>query len=137
MMDKTSRTKFAISCCLLAVAGVMVYRFIRDNRGAAEKAFFYDVSQKRLFTAARTAVPPIRGVDGPEEDAFRAVVISTNATPEDKASWKIVYLERYSPELKQQMQSAQAGGAPPGMGRMMAPRFRAERIAVPPSIAPP
>jgi hypothetical protein len=44
-------------------------------------------------------------------------VISLNADPADKASRKIAYLEKYSPELKGQMETAQAGGTSPQMGR--------------------
>jgi hypothetical protein len=80
-------------------------------------AFFYDLSERRLFTAPRTSVPPIKGVNDDQEDAVRALVISTTGKPADKASWKIVYLEKYSPILKGQMEAAQQSGQSPSMGR--------------------
>lgn len=122
-MDKAAKTKLGVSCGLLAVAGVLLGRYFMDGR-SVEKAFFYDVSQKRLIMAPRKSVPPIRGVDGPEEDAYRAVVISTNGTPEDRSSWTIAYLEKYAPELKRQIEGAQASGGSPEMGRLLAQQYR-------------
>lgn len=107
----------------LALAGfaatAAVYWLIRSIAGGSHgnDTFFFDVSAGRLFTAPGGSVPPIRGVDGPEEDAFRAVVVSVSGNPADKASWRVAYLERYSPELKQQIEASQAGGPPSAMGR--------------------
>lgn len=100
-------------------AMVAVFLLIRSVTGGSpgHDAFFYDISAGRLFTAPRSSVPPIRGVDGPEEDAFRAVVVSINGNAADKSSWRVAYLERYSPELKRQIEVSQAGGPPPAMGR--------------------
>lgn len=102
---------------MLGMAVFLFARFLRDDGGVSEKAFFYDLSEKKLFTAARTLVPPIKGLNNADEDAVRAVVVSTTGKPEDKSSWKIAYLEKYSPELKQQMEAAQATGTSPQMGR--------------------
>lgn len=55
---------------------------------------------------------------------MRAVVISTNGTPEDKKSWTVAYLEKYSPELKQQMENAQKTGQSPALGRAGAQEHR-------------
>ena len=63
-------------------------------------------------------------IDDAKEDAVRAVVISTNGHPEDKSSWTIAYLEMYSPELKRQMEQAQATGDSPLMGRGLAQSHR-------------
>lgn len=108
---------------LLAGAGYLV---IRQFGGAApgEKAFFYDVSAQRIFAAPRNALPPIRGVDGPDEDAFRAMVISTNGKPSDRRSWHVAYLEKYSPELKTKMAAAHASDTGLAMGRMEAQGHR-------------
>jgi hypothetical protein len=95
-------------------------RFWRSDDGISDKAFFYDLSEGKLFTAGRTRVPPIQGVNDPEEDAVRAVVVSPTGRPEDKTSWKIAYLEKYSPELKQQMEEAQRTGGSPSMSRSQA-----------------
>jgi hypothetical protein len=111
----------------IALLGLAIFLWVRGWMGkqaAGEKAFFYDVSAARLFTDARTAVPPIPGIDGPEEDGFRAVVVSSNGRPEDRDSWHVAYLERFSPELKQQMESAQRSGEALEMGRVAAQAHR-------------
>lgn len=118
----TAKTVLVIS--LMSLAGWLGYRAFRETSGVSEQAFFYDLSQKKLFAASRTLVPPVRGVDGPEEDAVRAVVISTTGRPEDKGSRQIAYLEKYSPELKRQIEVAQAVGSSPPMGRAMAQEHR-------------
>lgn len=120
--SSTSKLLFAIA--LLAVAAPLGWRALRGDRGSSERAFFYDQSRQKLFAAPRTAVPPIRGLDDAEEDAVRAVVISRTGKPGDKSSWTIAYLERYSPELKRQMEVAQAHGTSPLMGRTEAQRHR-------------
>jgi hypothetical protein len=112
--------KIAAAIALLGFAGFLVMKFVRQGDGIAEKAFFYDLSEQKIFTAPRTAVPPIRGVNDSQEDGMRAVVISVTGNPADKASRKVAYLEKYSPELKRQMETAQATGASPQMGRIEA-----------------
>ena len=92
-------------------------RYARGQRISGDLAFFYDLSQQKLFTASRTNIPPIKGLDDAKEDAVRAVVVSTNGNPQDKASWRIAYLETYSPELKGQMEMARATGKPPALSR--------------------
>jgi len=105
--------KLALSVIAIAVAGFFLVRFFLSQRQPDEKAYFYDVSEAKLFVASRQAVPPIRGIDNAEEDGFRAVVISTNGNPADKRSLKIAYLEKYSPELKRQIEAMQGTNAPP------------------------
>lgn len=102
---------------LAAAAGIIL--LFRSIFGGARRdgVYFYDVSAGRLFVAPRGSISPIRGIDGPGEDAFRAVVITRTGDPEDRRFREIAYLERYSPELKQQMEAAQAGGPPPALGR--------------------
>jgi hypothetical protein len=106
-----------ILLALAALAGAGYLWFWRADHGGTDQAFFYDLSEKRLFAAPRTSVPPIRGLNGSEPDAVRAVVISTNGQPERKETWKIAYLEKYSPELKRQMEEAQRSGGSPALGR--------------------
>jgi len=98
---------FAIA--LLAGAGVLALRFFRDRRQTEELAFFYDLSEKKLFTAPRTVVPPIRGINDDTPDGMRAVVIATSGDPHDKTNRKIAYLEKYGPELKRQVEAMQSG----------------------------
>ncbi len=123
-MTRATAVKLLVIGVLLAVAGLQVWRWVRAERGVSEKAFFYDLSEQKLFAGPRDAVPPIRGVNDAQVDAVRAVVISTTANPQDKRSRQIAYLEMYSPELKQQMEAAQAAGTSPAMGRAVAQEHR-------------
>jgi hypothetical protein len=123
-MRPDALVKLVLALAMLALAAVILWRYGRGREGVAEQAFFYDLSRQKLFLGPRTAVPPIRGIDGPEEDGVRAVVISTNGKPEDKASRTIAYLEMYSPELKRQMEHAQRTGTSPEMGRGLAQAHR-------------
>lgn len=116
-VHRPTAIKLVLSLAMLGVAGFFFFRFWRDNDGISEKSFFYDISESKLFTASRTAVPPIKGLHGTELDAVRAVVISTTGNCDDKSSRKVAYLEMYSPELKSQMEAAQATGGSPQMGR--------------------
>ncbi len=109
---------------VLAVAAGLLLSFWRGRGGGSDRAYFYDLSEGRLFTAPRTAIPPIRGLNDDEADAVRAVVISTNGNPRDRRARTIAYLERYSPELKRQMEAAQATGTSPLMGREQAQAHR-------------
>jgi hypothetical protein len=124
-MSQSDRLKLAAVIAILALAGFLAVRFFRQDNGITEKAFFYDLSEQKLFTGPRSKVPPIKGIKGPEEDGVRAVVISTNGHATDKYTWRIAYLEKYSPEAKRQLERAQASGSPPELSRteILAHRF--------------
>lgn len=94
---------------LLTGAGFRFIRFFQESGSPEGRAYFYDLSEKKLFVASRTLVPPIRGVNDDELDGMRAVVVSPGGNPKDKASLKVAYLEKYSPELKQQLEAMQSG----------------------------
>jgi hypothetical protein len=105
--------KIAVAAVLLGLAGFGFTRFFSRDTGISEKTFFYDLSEKKLFAAPREALPPIRGLNGDEEDAVRAVVISRSGNPDDKSSRSIAYLEKYGPELKRSLEEVRAGKAEP------------------------
>jgi len=119
--------KLVFALGLLALAAVFLVRFAREQGRGADLAYFYDLSERRLFTAPRTAIPPIRGLNDAVEDAVRAVVISTNGNPRDRRGRTIAYLEKYSPELKRQMEAARQSGESPPMGRGLAAAHRLVR----------
>jgi hypothetical protein len=108
-MKKSNAIKVCLSVALLAGAGLLLFRFLSHGDGISEKTYFYDLSEKKLFAASREELPPIRGLNDAEEDAVRAIVISLNGDPNDKASRKIAYLEKYAPELKQHLQKMRQG----------------------------
>lgn len=117
-IDRMNRSSLPLALAAVAAVASVAVLYHTVGRGDRSRGvFFYDLSAKRLFVAPEGSVPPIRGVDGPEEDAYRAVVVSTSGNSADKGSWRVAYLERYSPELKQQIEAAQAGGPPPALGR--------------------
>lgn len=119
-MSSARSQKLRLAAALLGAAMAVGYVLttVWSRKAAGELGFFYDASAGRILTGPRDAPPPIRGVDGPDEDAFRAVVVSTTGKPSDRASWKVAYLEKFSPELREKMAVAQRSGEALAMGRM-------------------
>src|SRR5688572_3248447 len=97
--------KLILVAALLAIAAFQLFRFARSYIPTEELAYYYDVSEQKLFAAPRSLIPPIRGLNDETEDAFRALVISTTGDPSDETGRKIMYLEKFSPELKQQIEA--------------------------------
>jgi hypothetical protein len=112
-MNTAGALKLGLALALLGGAGFLTLRFLRQDDGIVETTFFYDLSEKKLFAAPREALPPIRGLDGDQEDAVRAVVIAPNGNPKDLAARKIAYLEKYAPEFKRQLEQVRSGAANP------------------------
>ncbi len=112
---------------LFAMAGWRVWTWMGSGAGVSEKAFFYDLSEKRLFVADRGLIPPITGVNDAVTDGVRAVVVSTNGHPEVRSTWVVAYLETNAPELKEQLEAAKAAGRPPEIGRAAAQGLRLVR----------
>jgi hypothetical protein len=113
-VNQKSAMMLVLAIALLAGAAFRFSVFLGARGQSDESAYFYDLSERRLFVAPRTRVPPIRGINNEEPDGMRAIVISTRGDPKDK---KIANLEKYAPELKQQfeaMQSGQESHAPSG-----------------------
>lgn len=119
-MSRTHLIQVSLIVAALSAAAFFSFRFWTQDSGVSDRAFFYDVSEKKLHTADRTLVPPIKGINNDEPDGMRAMVISTTGDPTDRSSWKIAYLEKYSLELKQQMEWAQSGGTSPQLSRAQA-----------------
>lgn len=114
----------AAAAALIGLAGGLFWRFLQENAGDSEKAYFYDLSEKKLFVADRSAIPPIRGINDAQADGVRAVVVATNGRAEDKAGRRIAYLETNSPELKQDLETARANSTVPAIARGAAQQFR-------------
>jgi hypothetical protein len=130
------KKQLIIALVLLVIATGLLWRFKKSSDSGTDLAFFYDESAKKLFTAPRTMIPPIKGTDGPQEDAYRAVVISRTGKADDKKTWEIAYIEKYSPELKAQMKAAQAAGGSPAMNRAEAQEHRFVRLLKDPTWFP-
>lgn len=100
----TPRLKLAAAALMFCLAGLFAFNFWRNHRELPPQIYFYDLSEKKLFAASQDAVPPIAGADGKEEDAVRAIVYSPSGNcAKDK---KIAYLEKYSPQLKAEFETA-------------------------------
>ena len=112
MINSRNIVTVLVATGLLGLAAYGFARFFSRNGGVSEKEFFYDLSEKKLFTASREALPPIRGLNDAQEDAVRAVVIS-RGNPDDKSTRTIAYLEKYEPELKKSIADVRAGKAEP------------------------
>ncbi len=123
-MDKRSFISLTVVIGLLALAGYFALQFFNQDSGVSEKAFFYDLSEQKLFVADRGMIPPIKGINDAAEDGVRAVVIAPSGDPKNKASRTIAYLEKYSPELKRDMEAARASNGSPVMGRSGAQEHR-------------
>ena len=132
-MAKQNLIKVVGSVLAIAIAAFFLVRHFTTGSGLSDEAFFYDLSEKKLFTAPRSAIPPIQGINGEEEDGVGAVVISTSGDPRDKKSRKIAYLEKYSPELKRDLEQAQRTGQAAQIGRAVAQRLRFVRSESDPS----
>jgi len=117
--------KLTVAIVVLGLAGWLVSRSVFRNRGASDQAFFYDLRQKKVFTAPRDSVPPIKCLQGGEEDGVRAILIATNGNPADLSARTIAYLEKYSPTLKAQFLKArkEAGSLEMGRTEAMGHRF--------------
>jgi hypothetical protein len=112
-MKSGNVVKIGLAIVLFGVAGFGFTRFFSGDDGISEKTFYYDLSEKKLFSASRELVPPIRGLNNSEEDAVRAVVISKNGNANDKSGRTIAYLEKFAPELRESIAKARAGKGEP------------------------
>lgn len=110
----------------LASAGVLVvatlvfaiarFRVVGQTGEEGAQIYFYDESAQRLYAVPRDTLPPDRGIGGPGDDGVRAIVVAPRATPNDKDSQRIAYLEKYTPELRRvlaEIQAARAAGRAP------------------------
>jgi hypothetical protein len=104
--------KLVLAIALLGLAAYQTVTFL--GRGPTEPmSYYYDLREEKLLTAPTSLIPPIPGIRGGEDDAVRAIVISVTGNPKDKSSHRIAYLEKFSPEMKRQLEAVQAGEAEP------------------------
>jgi hypothetical protein len=125
-MNRRAKKQLIAAMIMLTLAAAFFFNSWRASR-AGPQAFFYDLSKRELFTANANLIPPIRGIDNTEEDGVKAVVIAP--TPNDKKNRRIAYLERFSPELKRDMEEARANQTRPLIDRGSQQNFRFVRRA--------
>jgi len=110
--ERKAVAKMIFSGALFLLAGWLAYSHWRQQKTYDDAAFFYDLSERKLFVGPRSAVPPIKGINDDELDGVRAVVVSTSGAAKDESNRRIVYLEKYSAEFQQQVAAMRA--ATPG-----------------------
>ena len=87
--------------------GLAIMFFFLFNRAAPEPMeFFYDESEEVLFEAPAGSIPPIRGINDNVVDGVRAIVIAPKGKSRDASARRIAYLEKWSSQLKQQLEAA-------------------------------
>jgi hypothetical protein len=81
---------------------------LRTTGEESARVWFYDQKSRRLYPTPRETVPP----DG---NGVRAIVVSFEGEEGEPGKYRIAYLEKYAPELKQlleRVRKAQASKRP-------------------------
>lgn len=112
---------------LLGAAGWRLWMAFRPDPAASEKAWFYDLGERKLFVSERGQIPPIRGINDATEDGVRAVVIAPPGRCDDPAARRIAYLETNAPELQKALLAARQSGTEPAISRGQAQALRLVR----------
>ncbi|HCF93745.1 MAG TPA: hypothetical protein DEW46_01665 [Verrucomicrobia bacterium] len=131
-MIQNQKTQLLIAVLLLFAAGGLFFRQWHARGPAEPMIYFYDQSAEELFAAPQSAVPPIQGIDDQEQDAVRAVVISRTGSRK-KDDLEIVYLEKYSPEMKAQFEARKAGAPAEAAGGISRAQSKAHTFVKTPS----
>ncbi|MCG3128449.1 MAG: hypothetical protein CHACPFDD_03338 [Phycisphaerae bacterium] len=108
-MSRSDTLKLLLACGALLVSAAFVFW---SRRGAAPPgAFFYDLSEKRLYAAPRDAFAPVEGVGGETGDGVEAIVVRCEQCPAELR--RVAYLQTHSTEFKQRHDAAKAAGGAP------------------------
>ena len=103
-MQATEKKQLTLAGVLFALAILFFILFSSPEGEALE--FFYDESEKKLFTAPTGSIPPIKGINDDQLDGVRAIVIAPKGQRDDESAHRIAYLEKWSLQLKQHMEAA-------------------------------
>lgn len=103
-MDRQRLILLGASAAILVVSGGLWML----RRPSGPRADFYDLSEKKLFSAPRDAFAPIRGVGGEPDDGVEAVVIHC---PECHDTPEIAYLRTHTAEYKAKEEASRASKA--------------------------
>lgn len=105
--------KAALIAASLLSAGLLASTSFKRDEGKT-MAFFYDASEGRLFAAPGDSVPPLPGVGGEADDAFRATVIAPRGLEGDPGSRIVAFLETFTPELRAAVVARRSGAGAAG-----------------------
>ena len=95
--------KAVVALVLFGVAIVAFFLF-RD-RDPGKAAYYYDQSERKLYTAPSSQIPPLAGIGGEANDGVVAVVYDFGEGR--KAERRIAYLTTYSADLSRCMRQAE------------------------------
>ena len=113
-MQAAEKKQLRLAGLLFGLAILFFVLFSSPEREALE--YFYDESERKLFTTPIGSIPPIKGINDDQFDGVRAIVIAPKGRCGDESVRRIAYLEKWSPRLKQQIEAAEwakAAGRPP------------------------
>lgn len=108
-MRTEEKKKLGLAGALFALAATIIV--LRSGKETVPQSWFYDESAEALFAGPLNAIPPIAGIDGPEEDGVRAVVVAPAGQCGKEDAREIAYLEKFSPLLKRQMEATEQAKA--------------------------
>lgn len=96
-----------------SAVGFGVTQWIRAGRtgDAAQRIWFYDESERRLYAVPGDTVPPHRGIGGAVDDGVRAVVVVARSERNDARRRRIAYLEKFGAPLKRVLEEVRAARA--------------------------
>ena len=106
-LPKSDIIKLASALVLLCIAAFSFSSYFQDSKDREPQSYFYDLSEAELFVASKSLFPPIQGINDEELDGVRAIVIAPEGECGNPDSRKIAYLQKYSPQLKKQMETIQ------------------------------
>ena len=108
-MRTEEKKKLGLAGALFALAATIIA--LRSGKDTVPQSWFYDESAEVLFAGPLNAIPPITGIDGPEEDGVRAVVVAPAGQCGKEDARESAYLEKFSPLLKRQMEATERAKA--------------------------
>ena len=89
--------------CGLGIVGWLAVSSLRSSLRSGDsggRVWFYDESEKKLYTMPVASIPPDKGIGGPSGDGDRAIVVTFGKYQHDRSKWRIAYLQKYAPGLK-------------------------------------
>lgn len=89
--------RIIVAVFVLLAVGVFIWR--RQSAPIGEMAFYYDLSEKRLYVDRAGLRPPLEGIGGEAGDGVSATVYSCEEECSD-AVRRIAYLQKMTPELQ-------------------------------------
>ena len=120
LVNSQLKARLQVVAIILAAIGAMVFAISRVGalwQTGEQRAgvWFYDLSEKQLYSAPINTIPPHRGIGGKRGDGVRAIVVAFGAESKKSRERRIAYLEIYRPALKNlldRVQAARAAGQP-------------------------